>query len=188
MENNENVNLCKECGGECCKQIGGHYSPKDFEQITVKSLKEHIDKGYTSIDWWEGDVKDGPLERTYYLRARNYCANVVDPSWGGACGLLTPQGCQLPFSQRPYACKALLPKSDGKCKQTYSKKQCCLDWYNHQSVLSTLHDYYIVGQHDEYATKRRIIRSKNYNKEQKKIQTDGLGINCRCEYANDVPF
>ena len=50
MKKMENKQLCKECGGRCCKIMGCHYSPDDFEEITYESLKKEIEKGFISID------------------------------------------------------------------------------------------------------------------------------------------
>lgn len=55
MNKYEDLELCKKCGGGCCKRMGCHFSPDDFAEITYESLKSKIDEGNISIDWWEGD-------------------------------------------------------------------------------------------------------------------------------------
>lgn len=85
MKKIENKQLCKKCGGRCCKRMGCHYSPEDFKEITYESLKKEIEKGFISIDWWEGNPfeenKDDDISRAHYLRIRNKDGEIVDPSW-----------------------------------------------------------------------------------------------------------
>ncbi len=138
--NNENIEICKLCGGKCCKGMGCHYSPRDFNEVTIDILRRELNKGYVSIDWWEGDVynNDNGYERVYYLRMRNKNAPIVDPSWGGECMLLTERGCSLPFDERPMGGRALIPKHNDGCIQPYSKEDCCKEWYWYQDVLQKL--------------------------------------------------
>jgi len=137
QSNNENSKLCFECGGKCCKNLGCHFSPKDFEDIDFETLKDLIEKDYISIDWWDGDIFDKDRDRTLYLRIRNKNAPIVDPSWGGVCMLLTEQGCSLPFNERPMGGRGLIP-SIGECIVGYSKEDCCKDWYIYQELLEKL--------------------------------------------------
>lgn len=50
----EPIDYCAKCGGNCCKHMGCHYSPRDFEDLSFDALKQEIEKGRISIDWWEG--------------------------------------------------------------------------------------------------------------------------------------
>ena len=104
---------CTKCKGGCCKSMGCHFSPTDFSEITFEALKNEIEKGFISIDWWEED------EPQYYLRMRHKNAPIVDPSWGGICMLLTDKGCPLPFEKRPLGARALKPRED-KSEMCYS--------------------------------------------------------------------
>jgi len=138
--NNENFNLCSKCQGKCCKNMGCHYSPRDFKQIDVKTLKKLIDEGNTSIDWWEGDIfdkDDKGRDRTYYLRMRNKNSKIIDPSWGGECILLTEEGCSLSFYNRPMGGRGLIP-NEKDCIDEYSKEDCCKEWYPYQNILEFL--------------------------------------------------
>ena len=40
IENNENKTMCRECGGRCCENMGCHYSPNDFDNITYESSSD----------------------------------------------------------------------------------------------------------------------------------------------------
>lgn len=129
---------CVVCKGECCKRMGCHFSPEDFDDISFESLKAEIEKGYISIDWWED------YEPQYYLRIRNKQAPIVDPSWGGECILLTDKGCPLPFKKRPLGARALKPKEEwfGSCQTYYDKETCKNDWQKYDDILRELVDYF----------------------------------------------
>lgn len=142
MTKYENKELCSECGGICCKAMGCHFSPDDFESITYETLKNKIDEGYISIDWWEGDPTDNNiLDRAYILRIRNVSAPIVDPSFGGICSLLTSSGCPFPFKERPKGARALIPSSEG-CILEYTKRQCAIDWIPYTNILERLYQEY----------------------------------------------
>jgi Fe-S-cluster containining protein len=138
----ENKLICTSCGGKCCKSMGCHYAPSDFTEITFETLNNLLAEGYTSIDWWEGDVFGGDRECTYFLRVRNVNANIVDPSWGGRCILLTDKGCKLSYQDRPKGGRSLIPNSSGDCIVTYSKEECCQEWYDYQDILDRLVEKY----------------------------------------------
>ncbi len=150
-----NLEVCAECGGRCCKSMGCQFSPQDFKDLSFDGLRKEIDKGYISIDWWEGNPfgysDSRNIQRGYYLRIRNLSrhstdkASIVDPSYGGKCCLLTDTGCPFTFEQRPMGAKMLMPGDDidDDCVEGYDKQQCAKDWYEHIDVLSKLVDYYL---------------------------------------------
>ena len=132
----EATEICTKCQGKCCKHMGCHFSPEDFEEISYDALKAEIDKGHISIDWWEGDRPE------FFLRMRHVNAPVVDPSWGGRCILLTDEGCPLPFDKRPLGARALEPRKDFRCKTHYSKENCKNDWKKYEDILKKLYKEY----------------------------------------------
>ena len=141
----ENQELCKKCGGECCKNMGCHFSPADFETITYKGLKKEILKGNISIDYWHGDIdtKVNRLRHTYYLRMRNKGAKILDGSWGGQCVLWdSEKGCPLPFKERPKGARALIPGFPGRCDSKYTKEMCVMDWRLYHPVMKRLANFF----------------------------------------------
>ena len=132
----EPTKRCSTCKGKCCKTMACHFSPDDFEEISFDYLKERIEEGYISIDWWEAE------EPEYYLRIRNKYSPIVDPSWGGECMLLTDKGCPLPFEKRPLGARALEPTQGGGCVQHYSKRQCKDDWKKYNDIMTKLAIYF----------------------------------------------
>ena len=136
----ENKELCKKCGGECCKTMGCHLSPEDIkEKITFEALEKMIETGIYSIDWWEGyETPDGQEVNGYFLRMRNVHSNIVDPSWGGRCIMLAEDGCELKYEDRPRGGRLLIPNEEGGCVSQYNKKQCADDWFKYYDILSDL--------------------------------------------------
>jgi len=146
MKNNENKNLCSECGGRCCKKMAGIIFPQQLKEITVNNLSKMIQDGYC-FDYWEGNptTDDENEEKTaYFLRAKHkgYEFDVVDPSWGGECVFLTEIGCKLDFYNRPFMCQALIPKEDYKCKisEEYTKQTASVAWLPFNEIIKEVID------------------------------------------------
>lgn len=140
-----NSDLCKQCAGRCCSNLGCHISPDDLKEISVQSIINFIDEsGCISIDWWEGDpITDTPNgKRVYYLRAKSRDSKVIDPGFGeNPCSLLTENGCPLPFSYRPKGARELIP-NEKKCEEKYLKIQCAIDWLEYQDIMEKVYHHY----------------------------------------------
>lgn len=136
----EPLKQCAKCKGKCCKRMGCHFSPTDFEETSYEYLKDVLYSGFVSIDWW--DERDG--SQGFYLRMRHIGAPVVDPSWGGRCVMLTDDGCLLSFEERPLGGRALKPSYDEGCHVTeYGKYECKKEWEPYHDILQRLHDEFI---------------------------------------------
>lgn len=112
-----NIELCKKCGGACCKRMPGECFPEDFGKPLLKNLIEAFESDNWAIDWWEGDPRrdENKLEKAYYIRPRIKGVNkLFDPSWGGECVFLKKKGCILPPEKRPISCRLLEPEPKGK--------------------------------------------------------------------------
>lgn len=141
MENEfENKNLCSSCKGMCCNRMGCAFSTDDFKEISFEFLKSEIEKGFISIDWWEGDIDNqNKYDRVYFLRMRNKNSHIVDPSWGGkGCILLTENGCPLSLENRPKEARLLEPKENRNCISHYPKEEYVRDWRKFYDILSAL--------------------------------------------------
>ena len=55
--------ICKKCGGKCCKALPGAYLPKDIKNI-FGTVENAIKSGIVSIGWWEEKV------RKHYMRPK----------------------------------------------------------------------------------------------------------------------
>lgn len=130
----ENINLCAECRGLCCRKKGCAYSPDDFKDLSFKGLKKEIDKGFISIAFEAQNI---------ILRVRHVNANIVDIDSKGPCMLLTEKGCMLSFEERPKQGRELIPIEKGVCIPIYSIEECAKEWKQYNEVLEELRDYYI---------------------------------------------
>jgi len=146
------TDVCAQCGGDCCKKLGGAAIPADilrnFGGTLEYALQSALESGDWVVDWWEGDPRgldyDNPnhVSRGYYLRPRSLGdgRRLMNGSWGGQCLLLTVTGCSLPPHLRPWSCRALEPKPNGKC-ETHGggKNVAALTWLHyHDLILDTV--------------------------------------------------
>ena len=141
----ENVTMCKQCGGDCCKRCSCCFSPTDFEEISFDYLKMQLEKGYISID---------TISSIYVLRVRNEDAPIVDTEVSKqhaalSCGytpciLLTETGCKLDFAHRPFGGKMYIPDFNGfiHCYTKYPDYVCTKEWKPYQDILKKLYDYF----------------------------------------------
>lgn len=105
MENTkfENKNICRECGGKCCKKCGCDYSTNNFQDLSMKALEEILSEGKISIVA-ALNIKKSKNGNKFiipflYLRARNKKRNIVDLlSLKSECSMLTKDGC-LPYEE-----------------------------------------------------------------------------------------
>lgn len=165
IANNEDLDTCRRCGGQCCKTLPGAFLPG---QLGETDIRAGLAAGRLVLAWWDGDPRpgmqcfdvdcdggcprctaEGRLRRAYYLRPRNVNSRPgpFDASTQGACTLLGPAGCTLPFGQRPAGCQNLLVNraDPGNCHEyavpTRSfKHYAALAWVPHQEMLSRLAD------------------------------------------------
>lgn len=148
---NVNNQICAECGGECCKRCGCHFSPDDFQEISFDFLKKELEKGYISIDFVDGEMIYQNFG-IYILRARNKDAPIVDLGYKRSpCILLTEKGCKLDYEHRPTGGRLLIPSNkchslfgvaERRCNSTYSIDKCCYEWKSHQKLLHNLVEYF----------------------------------------------
>lgn len=102
----EDKNLCKACGGRCCKKSGCDYSTSDFESIKREVILGALETGEVSVvatfDFKRrsnGRLVSIPF---LYLRARNKERDVIDLlSIKTGCSMLTDEGCIYNFQNRP---------------------------------------------------------------------------------------
>lgn len=117
--------LCSDCGGNCCKKLSGCMMPDDVTGLfpaptLAESLARAFRTGAYVIDWWLGDpVYDGPdyILQGYYVRPRidNDDQPLYNVGWHGTCTFLTDDGCSPPSDLRPYQCRMLEPREEGRC-------------------------------------------------------------------------
>ena len=157
-----NYEKCGSCGGNCCRNMGCHISPTDINgDITVETISKLLDTGLVMLDWWEGDVKDhNEYHRVYYLHMRNIktdpfklllgisdfdedeLQDIVYPSFGGKCILLTDKGCPLEYKHRPKGARLLIPDICFTQEGLYTKEDSCEDWRQYWDILNEVYNKY----------------------------------------------
>lgn len=140
IEKSENLEVCKKCGGQCCKNYGGAFHPSDLdEEVTEEVIRKYIDRGDVSIDWYEhyGENKD---INGYFLRMKHKDGGIIDPSYGGECVHLTSSGCELKFEERACGCRRLTPSPDAKggCSNSYDKLEAANDWNPYHDIFEKM--------------------------------------------------
>lgn len=136
----ENKEICKKCGGTCCKNSGCDYAPEDFENIKTEYILKVLSEGFVSIvslqnfKMINGKLVHWPF---LYLRARGEDRGPVDLlSFKKRCVALTPTGCKYDFEHRPTGGKNLVPDKNFDCKPYIPQKEIVDRWEPYQSVLA----------------------------------------------------
>ena len=168
-----NDNLCRRCGGSCCKNYPCAFSPHDFVDINdFNYMKRILDSGFFVIDSF---IDYQNKKNTYYIRCRGSqdkkgIFNFNSP-YGNECLLLGDYGCLLDFYTRPSTGALLTPKSNkvgrSVCTNEYSYKKHQEDWEKHQDIMLKLIDYYAN-------TNRKMPRVSKIKKLKKIIRQDEI--------------
>ena len=147
IDNNESP-VCGMCKGKCCKNLPGALHPDDVVDCTKEGIRKLLERGDVSIDWYYSRyTKRFHRNRGYYLRFRTAHGPVIDPVYlvnDGRCLHLTENGCDLPFDERPYGCKSLVPKAESTqplklcCTSTYGSFQAAEAWEPYWKILDDL--------------------------------------------------
>ena len=163
IENNENFEVCRKCGGKCCKfmpcmlfpgEVRKMYGIKEF---TYDNMLEILKKKEVIIDYWEGDICDcineedhpyfykkyKPNDRlsSYFIRFRTIDETgdyLVYPAWEGQCINLTNTGCKFNWDNRPICGKALIPNDKGLCDSKFNKQNYALSWLKYENILEDI--------------------------------------------------
>ena len=139
----ENLDICKKCGGLCCKKSGCDYLPRDFSDLSFNELYQKLEEGNISIVAMlrferlsNGKLVVNPF---LYLRARNKNREIIDLfSMKTTCSMLQENGCTYSYKDRPSMGKNLVPNSNHKCYPLENPIQLIEDWSSYQKVLSKI--------------------------------------------------
>jgi hypothetical protein len=115
-----NKQMCKRCGGLCCKEIPGEYFPEqlgDSPEEVHETAKMLLKTGYFTLRPYigKGDVTHALSPITHESDDTKYGV-----SWG-VCVFWRPCGCKLKREQRPQNCNDLIP-SVRECYYIDNKK------------------------------------------------------------------
>lgn len=139
----ENLEICKKCGGMCCKKSGCDYLPSDFNDLSFKGLMDKLAEGNMSVvltinfeKLYDGRIYANPF---LYLRARNKNRDIIDLfSMKTTCSLLTEKGCKYNYEERPSMGKNLVPVEGIKCYPLKNPNIIIEEWNSYQKVLSKI--------------------------------------------------
>ena len=139
VEINENTEVCKNCGGRCCKKSGCDYWPSDLQDKTYKGILKFLENGKVSIVAMMNFKRINEKLCNFpflYLRERNTGRDVVDLlSMKTPCSNLTEHGCSYTYEERPSGGKNLTPSKDGLCYPKEDNLQKVLEWSPYQKQL-----------------------------------------------------
>ena len=153
---NENLDICRECGGACCIKCGCDYAVSDFKDRTYNGFLQSLSVGDKSIVAMLNfrDLSNGKFiaEPVLYIRARNENRDIVDLiSMKTRCSMLSDTGCKYDYEHRPFGGKNLKPvrTSEGKCRPVVSPLLMIEEWKPYQKQLSKIVKRYTSKSVDE---------------------------------------
>lgn len=149
VEKNEDLDICRECGGICCIKCGCDYGAGDFIDKSYKSLLESLSLGDKSIvamiDFKTLGKDKIVAEPILYIRARNINRDIVDlVSMKTRCSQLGENGCNYDYDYRPLGGRNLCPSKpeDGPCRPVISPLYILNTWKPYQTQLRKIVKYY----------------------------------------------
>lgn len=142
----EDKNICRECGGFCCKKSGCDYSPKDFKDLGIKAIIDILNEGNVSIvsAFNYSILPDGRKAPIFilYLRARNIDRGPIDLfSFKKQCSMLKDDGCTYDLDHRPFGGANLVPVGINKitelpdCYVDENPLNIIKSWESYQNTL-----------------------------------------------------
>ena len=142
-----NYDVCKECGGGCCKVVPCGLSPRQTisfgYELTEESLTKCLESGDYALDYWFDSHSKKDCD-WYFIRYRAKGGLIADLDYiGTECVMLTDTGCKLPFDKRGIEGKSLEP-AEGKhcCVGPIGKKEMGIMWKPYRRILGKLWNKY----------------------------------------------
>lgn len=135
----ESADICKSCGGSCCKSKGCSLSPEDMlrewgtEHVTKQMLEERLPDSPFAIDHFA--LRGQPF---YYLRMRHKCFTFIGVDAMGECIAFTESGCDRTYENRPKGGRFLEGRENRQCEQHYTQEMMVSDWSPYQKLLGGL--------------------------------------------------
>lgn len=168
-------NICKHCGGLCCKKSGCGLFPEDIGHCVrySKILKKLSTGKYSLILSFYTD-EDNNIFYQLRMRTRNVGRDVIDFfSPTTACVFWKPdRGCSLTDSTRPYEGLHLVPSITYNCKYDFTSEIAFNAWAPVQDEMkkafrhisengATVADYLLVQYNQNIKEMRENKTEKN---------------------------
>ncbi len=139
---NEDLPICASCGGECCQTQPGIDHPDRFlAAADPAGLLAGLLADYSwvlSLHPWR-DEESGIWLALYYPRPAKIIERAAQSTVAlddtSPCVFLTPSGCRLDFTERPYLCQVLEPHPGFDCSAPWGKRDAAIAWRPHQELI-----------------------------------------------------
>lgn len=127
---NEDKEICRACGGQCCKTVPGAILPGRIggEEKLVAMLN--------SGNWCVWDIDNVLIVRPRVWGQVNVSIGPWDWSGHGQCVFLGRKGCVLSWEERPDECCGLVPDIWGSCLSTLSVHSIKRCWSKKQALVA----------------------------------------------------
>ena len=184
----ESAELCRVCGGACCKANGCSLAPEDMlrelsrwqaeeeraEQDGGKKRQDELPKGSELESWLQEsrcaiDSFTGQAGPCYYIRMRHKCFTFIGVDAMGECIALTEMGCSLPYERRPRGGRYLEGRQDRHCLQHYTREQMEEDWKPYQMLLKEIWDRWHHRLEDEGVFERCEEEYMHWQREKRQM-------------------
>ncbi len=149
-EQNERPDICGPCGGECCRSRPGFEAPERFlaapdpagALATALASGEWLLARHVGIPWrggqpppdevrWREILCPRPATEGERRSGRVFTSGECSP-----CVFLAPEGCRLPFADRPRMCRSLEPSAAGECLAAFGPGEAAEVWLQHQPLVA----------------------------------------------------
>jgi Fe-S-cluster containining protein len=140
----EDISICTNCGGRCCKTAPGRFAPDDllmlYGAVQTKTVSMMLDDGIAAITLGLVGALNSRLAPIFTLAARG----LNEPSLclcldTARCTHLGSSGCSFELDKRPLECAAIIP-STSQCKLPGKTKMEDY-WVPHQETLRKVVEY-----------------------------------------------
>jgi Fe-S-cluster containining protein len=150
LSGNERLDLCADCGGQCCRSRPGVEAPERF--LAAPDPTAALAAALATGDWvladhvgvpWVDGVEPPEDQRRRLIRYPRP-ATLLERGQGGMardelapCTFLGEAGCRLGFDDRPRMCRALRPAPGFECEGDWGRREAALAWLPHQGWVAT---------------------------------------------------
>lgn len=146
----EHAEVCRKCGGWCCRKTPCAYLPSDFGEVpTLEALAEKVEIGRATLLRLEGYEKRILTSKTLgrpgldIIEYDEWYENRGRMEWLRICAFLTKTGCSLELGERPSGGAMFVPQYVHGVRACYMPVGVTALWVPYQPLLKELEDYIV---------------------------------------------